>query len=325
MNKFRFAIMGAANIANKFCCAVNLLENCEVVAVSSKSMERAQAFADKNDLHAAYDDYEEMLIKEKPDCVYIAVTVNDHFRLCMLCMDYNVPVICEKAMFMNGREAEIVFKRSKEQRIFVMEATWSRYLPAIRQAKAWIEEGMIGEVRFLEASIGFVAPASDDNRYYNPALGGGAARDITIYAYELARMMVDKPFGEMKIQTVWGKTGVDLTEQILIRCEDILVSLITSFMIKLDETMVIYGDNGKIVIPKPHMASQAILYDEKDNTVEHFKDEQTQNGFVYEIRDCIECIHRGEIESKVVPHTLTLDCARLFDMITLPDKTKSKP
>ena len=321
MKKFRFAIMGAAKIAHKFCNGVKLLENCEVVAVASKSMERAQEFAEKNNLPAAYDSYEEMLIKEKPDCVYIAVTVNDHFRLCMLCLDYNVPVICEKAMFMNSSEAEIVFKRSQEQRVFVMEATWSRFLPAVRQAKAWIDQGKVGQVRFLDASIGFVAPAGDDNRYHSPSLGGGAARDITIYAYEIARMMVDKPFGETQIQAVWGKTGVDLTEHISIQCEDVLVSLVTSFAAKLDEIMIIYGEQGKVVVPRPHVASQAMLYDEKGELAEHFKDEVTQNGFIYEIADCIECIRSGKIESEVVPQALTLDCARLFDMI---DKTKEE-
>ena len=319
MKKFRFAIMGAAKIANKFCNAVKLVDNCEVTAVSSKSMERAQAFAEKNNLPAAYDDYEEMLIKEKPDCVYIAVTVNDHFRLCMLCLDYNVPVICEKAMFMNSQEAEIVFERSKKQQVFVMEATWSRFLPAVQQAKRWIDEGMIGDLRFVDASIGFVAPAGDDNRYHSAALGGGAARDITIYTYEIARMMVDKPFGETQIQTIWGKTGVDLTEHISIRCEDVLVSMVTSFAAKLDESMTIYGEKGKVVVPRPHVASQALLYNEKGELVSHFKDEQTENGFVYEIADCIDCIRSGKIESETVPQALTLDCARLFDQI---DKTR---
>ena len=55
MTNFRFAVMGAGNIANKFCDAVNRIADCEVAAVASKSMERAQAFARKNGLKAAYD------------------------------------------------------------------------------------------------------------------------------------------------------------------------------------------------------------------------------------------------------------------------------
>ena len=78
MSVFRFAIMGAGGIAKKFCNAVSLIEGCEVCAVASKSMERAQEFAEKNDVKKYYDSYEEMLQAEKPECEYIAETPQDH-------------------------------------------------------------------------------------------------------------------------------------------------------------------------------------------------------------------------------------------------------
>ena len=88
MKPFRFAILGAAKIGNKFCSAVSLLPDCEVTAVASKSMERAQQFAQRYEIPRFYDSYEEMLDKERPDCAYIAVTQNDHFRLTMMCLEY---------------------------------------------------------------------------------------------------------------------------------------------------------------------------------------------------------------------------------------------
>ena len=75
---FRFAIMGAGNIAGKFCDAVSHVKECEVAAVSSKSMERAADFSRRNNVPKAYDDYEEMLQKERPDCVYIATPPDSH-------------------------------------------------------------------------------------------------------------------------------------------------------------------------------------------------------------------------------------------------------
>ena len=96
---FRFAIMGAGNIAGRFCRAANALPACCVTAVASKSRERAGRFAAENGVPHFYADYEEMLEKEKPDAVYIAVTPHDHFRLCMLCLQHRTPVLCEKAMF----------------------------------------------------------------------------------------------------------------------------------------------------------------------------------------------------------------------------------
>ena len=81
MSTFRFAIMGAGNIAHQFCDEVTLVEDCEVSAIASKDLGRARKFAEECSVAHAYDNYEQMLIEEKPDCVYIAVTPNDHFRL----------------------------------------------------------------------------------------------------------------------------------------------------------------------------------------------------------------------------------------------------
>lgn len=315
MKNFRFAIMGAGKIANHFCHAVELIDGCEVVAIASKSAERAADFAERNHLPAAYADYEEMLIKEKPDCVYIAVTPHDHFRLSMMCLDHDVPVLCEKAMFRNSEEAETVFGRSKKQQKFVMEATWSRFLPAIKTAKKWIDEGQIGEVRYIETAIGFCAPKGDDNRYFNRELGGGAALDITIYGYELTRFMIDEPILNTEVRALFGSTGVDVTEHIMLRCEHLLAGITTSFVTNLEDRMVVYGANGKLIVPRPHVATEALLYNAKGELVEHFTDTETKNGFTYQIEETIDCIRSGKIESKVVPHELTIDCAKVFDLV----------
>lgn len=315
MGKFKFAIMGAGGIANRFCNAVKLIEDCEITAVSSKSMDRASEFAKKNGINSAYDSYEKMLVAEKPDCVYIAVTTNAHYELCMLCLDYKVPVICEKAMFTNSTQAETVFRRAAELKVFVMEAMWSRFLPAVNKAKQWLAEGLIGKPSFLDAAIGFLAPKDKTNRYYNPELGGGAAYDITVYTYEIATYLISQKIEEIQVSAIWAETGVDVTDHVSIRFTDMLASLKTSFVSAMDENIVIYGDKGKIVIPFPHYSWEAFLYTEKNELSVHFKDEETKDGFVYEIKEAMNCIQNGKIESSVVPHDLTIQCARLFDRI----------
>lgn len=315
MNTFRFAIMGAGNIAEKFCDASSRVEDCEVVAVASKSEERAQRFAAKNGVPAAYGSYEEMLVKEKPDCVYIAVTPNDHYRLSMLCLEHGVPVLCEKAMFQTGAEAREVFALSKEKGIFVMEALWSRFLPSVRQAKRWLSEGRIGVPEFASCTIGFHAEEDPSNRYYNPKLGGGAAKDITVYAYEITTYLLEQELKNMTVAATWSDTGVDLTDHITLEFEHTLADLMTTFAMSVEESLTIYGKKGKIKLPTPHYTSEGFLYDEKGELVEHFVDQKTENGFVYEIEETIRCIREGLYESQVVPHSVTLSCAELFDRI----------
>ena len=89
----------------------------------------------------------------------------------------------------------------------------------------------------------------------------------------------------------------------------------TSIVTGLEENLVIYGKNGKIIIPKPHVAKEAFLYAGNGELICHYVDNETENGFVYEIKEVIECIQAGEIESKTVPHELTLKCSKLFDRI----------
>ena len=315
MDTFRFAILGAGSIAGKFCQAVELVEGCQVCAVASKSLERAQAFAERHHLDRYYDSYEALLEQEKPDCAYIAVTPNDHHRLTMLCIRHGVPVLCEKAMFQDSREAQEAFGAAAQQHVFVMEAMWSRYLPAIRQVRHWLNNGAIGDAVMSQFSIGFAAPEDPENRYFNPRLGGGAAKDVTVYAYELTTWLMDQEILRMSVSATWGETGVDVSNHIAIDFEHTLADLSASFVTRMEQRMVIYGRRGKIVIPRPQAASEAFLYDAAGELTEHFTDTQTQNGFTYEIEDVMRCVREGRLESDTVPWADTLACARLFDRI----------
>ncbi|NLE14181.1 MAG: Gfo/Idh/MocA family oxidoreductase [Clostridiales bacterium] len=315
MNKFRFAVMGAGNIANKFCDAVKLISGCEVCAIASKSAERAADFASKHNIPASYNSYEAMLKAERPDCVYIAVTNDAHYELTSLCLEHKTPVICEKAMFSSSAEAEDIFARSKRDGIFVMEAMWSRYLPGNLKAKEWLDDGRIGKPVYMAVQIGFIAPPSVEGRYMGPQLGGGAARDITVYAYEIADMMLGAPTSEISVFSIDSGTGVDVTEHISYLCGRVPVSLTCSFVTRLPDELVIYGTEGKIVVRRTHYAPEPHLINNKGETVEVFTDTETKNGFVYEIADAVECIRAGKYESAVVPHSLTTACSKLFDLI----------
>ncbi len=315
MKPFRFAILGAAKIGNKFCSAVSCISGCEITAVASKSAERAQQFAARYGIPHYYDSYEEMLDKEQPDCAYIAVTQNDHFRLTMMCLDRKIPVLCEKAMFQNSTEAEAVFQKAKENNVFVMEAMWSRFLPTIRKVRSWVEEGRIGRVELAQCDIGFIAPYAADNRYFNPALGGGAAMDITVYAYEITTFVLNQSIRKITASAAWSDTGVDSSNHVSITFDHTLANLMTSFVTNMEDKLVLYGSTGKIVAPRPHCGSECFLYGNDGAVVEHFVDTRTQNGFTYEIEEAMRCIRSGLYESPVAPHQDTLDCAKLFDMI----------
>lgn len=313
---FRFAIMGAGNIANKFCDAVALLGDCQIVAVASKSYGRAENFAKRHGIAGFYDSYEQMLKAEKPDCVYIAACTDAHYELTMLCLGHGVPVLCEKAMFMNSEHARQAFTLSEQKKVFAMEAMWSRFLPAVNKAREWIQAGRLGELVCGNFMIGFHAPEDPANRYFNPDLGGGAAFDLLVYGYEITTYLIGGPAVVEAAEAVFTDQGVDVTDHVLIRFgSGALVSLEATFLSSVKNEMILYGKKGKLVLTTPHYSSEAFLYDEAGNCVEHYRDEGTVNGFTYEIEEAMNCIRKGQVESRVVPHELTLECAKLFDRL----------
>ncbi len=315
MDKFRLVILGAGNIANKMADAVKYVDEVELVAVGSKSMERAQAFAEKNGIPKAYDSYEKMLVEEKPDGAYIAVTVNGHYELSKLCLEHGVPILCEKTMYSTSAQAEEIFALAKEKNLFSMEAMWSRFLPAINKAKEWIGAGKIGEPIFGDFAYGFVAPEGNETRYWNPALGGGADYDLAVYGYELMTYLYDEPVEEAQTAAIFSESGVDATGHITLRFAKFLASIRTSFETNMDNKLEISGKKGRVCVPKPIFAEDTYLYNSKGEMVEHFHDDVTQNGFMYELQEFVKCVRAGVLESDRVPHALTLACAKVFDKL----------
>lgn len=309
---FRWVILGAGNIANKFADAVRRIDGAEVIAVGSRSAERAAEFARKNGIpHAG--SYEEVLAM-RPDAAYIAATTEAHADLTRLCIEHGVPVLCEKAMFTNSAEAEEVFALAREKAVFCMEAMWSRFLPTHAEMKRVLDSGAIGEVRYAEFAIGWHAPDGPGSRFFEPSLGGGAAYDLLVYCYELAEYYLGVPDAVEGVSVRYADTGVDETEAVTLRFPGCLCTLSASIAVNLEERAVLHGTKGTLIMPKPHFSGEFTLR-MNDGTESIWRDETTENGFVYEAEEVMRCVREGLTESPVVPHDLTLRCARVFDLI----------
>jgi len=312
--RFRWGIIGAGSIAGKMVDALRRTEGCELAAIASRDQSRADAFALKYGIPAAYGSYEAMLAAEKLDAVYIAARTDSHAALTRLCIDHGVPVLCEKAMFMSGAEAEEILAHAREKGVFAMEAMWSRFLPAVQEMKRRLDAGTAGEIHYAEFAIGWKAPDGPGNRFFDPAAGGGAAYDLLVYCYELAEYFFGVPEKVENVAVHWAQTGVDETETVTLRYPWGLAALSASIAVRLDERAVIHGRQAILHMPQPHFgASFTIRREEGD--AQHWQDTETVNGFVYEVQEVMRCVRAGLLESPTVPHDLTIRCARLFDEI----------
>ena len=139
MSKLRFGIMGAGGIAGHFVRAMAHIKTAEVVAVASKSIERAENFAKQNGL-ASFCTYDELLARDDIDAVYVATTHNFHYENIKACLEKGKHVLCEKAMVLNEDDARELFALAESKGLFLMEAMWTRFLPSMQKAKKWITD-----------------------------------------------------------------------------------------------------------------------------------------------------------------------------------------
>ena len=310
----RIGIMGTGGIAHHFVKALEGMDGLRAAAVCSRSLGRAQAFAREIGGCGAFDDPAQMLAL-RPDLVYIASTNDRHAAQTRACLERDVPVLCEKAMFLSLSEARQVFSLSEERGVFCMEAMWSVFLPALRQARAWAEAGAAGRDLVCDLTLGFRAPEDPLGRYFSQALGGGAMYDLTVYGIEITNWM----FGAtetVSVRACPAPTGVDAEDFVTLRAirSGTLVNIHTTFLEDVTESLVIRGSEGQIVVAHPHTATEAVLARHGERKV-RFQDTVTRHGFQYEIEECLACLAAGRRESRTVPHALTLSCARVFDRL----------
>ena len=313
MEMFRFGIMGAAKIGAKFCDAVRKIPGAQVAAVSSKSQERADAFARANGVPEAYGDYRQMLARPDIDGVYIDTTNNFHYENMLLCLEYGKPFLCEKAFTITKEQAQEVFAKAEKKGLFSMEAMWSRFTPAVQKAKEWIDSGRIGQVNLANYQFCFVSGNDASHRLNAPELGGGANRDIGVYAFEILSYLVNQPLLEAKTMASRFPYGSDCTDGMLLRFEHAIASTQVSFRAIAPETAWFCGDRGSIQLLGGHKGGGAVLYGPDRQEIERFEQPE-ENGFVYEIEEFIRGVREQKLESDVIPHRDTLLCMELFDL-----------
>lgn len=308
----RFGIMGAGRISHNFAGAVRKVEGAELVAVAAKNAERAKAWAESEGVPKYYGSYEEMLANPEIDAVYIGTTGNYHYENIIACLNAGKHVLCEKTMVETEERAKEVFALAKEKGLFLMEAMWSRFMPKTNKVRQWIAEGRIGEVKLIQATIGYLADKDPEERLYNPKLGGGVLFDLGVYLVDMIPYLVNQKIMDTEAWVEWASTGIDETVQLNMKLETCMASTQATFAAKVPEDVYIYGEKGYIRVPKFHWGHEAILLDTEERVVEHFQMPE-EFGFVYEVAEVVRCIEAGLTESAIASHEMTLESNRIFD------------
>lgn len=258
----QWGVLGTGAIARAFAEDLRLLPDAALRAVGSRDRGRGRAFlsAFGGAGGRVYESVEQLARDPEIDVVYIATPHPRHKDDCLACLDGGRAVLCEKPFTVDADEARAVVDRAREARKFLMEAMWTRFHPLIIKVADLVRSGQLGRIRLVTADIGHPTPFDPENRFFNPALGGGALLDRGIYPLSLAHMLLGRPDDVVGRATI-GTTGVDEQESALLTYSSgALAVLGSSLRGRLRNEAIIIGSKGRIRIHEPFYAPQRVTW-----------------------------------------------------------------
>lgn len=318
----KFAILGCGFIATKMAEAVKAIESrgVEAYAVASRSLTKAEKFAKDYGFGRAYGSYEELAKDPAVDLIYIATPHSEHYNNILLCLEHGKNLLVEKAFTANALMASEVIALAEEKGVFLSEAMWTRFLPAVQMVKDLILAGKIGKVESVEAD--FSMPLSHIERLRKPELAGGALLDLGIYSLTFADIFLtdDEIAGaenhivQTKTHCVKFDTGVDATDWIdLIYANGQVAHLKTSMVAPLKNEGVIYGTDGFIRVLNLNDMVEIQLFDKAGSLLESITPPRIENCYEYEVLACKDALEKGQKECAEMPHSKTMQMMTQMD------------
>ncbi|MDB5018201.1 MAG: hypothetical protein JWQ84_3033 [Mucilaginibacter sp.] len=318
MKTIRWGILGAGRIAGKFASDLKLVQDAELIAVGSRSQATADKFGQEFGIKYCHSSYEALVQNPEVDVIYIATPHVYHHENALLCLQHKKAVLCEKPFAMNTRQAAEMIATAKENKVFLMEALWTKFHPHYKKMRKMIGQGLLGEIRSVLINFGFKPLDPVPARLFDPALGGGTVLDIGIYNVFMAMSVLGKPDHIDAVMTP-ASTGVDEQCAILFRYNNgAMAQLFSTFSSNLATEADICGTEGRIrLTSKFYEPSATIEYYKERTDSRQIIPVEKEPGFGYQYEACHvnECLKKGLTESSVVTFADTLLLMETLDQI----------
>ena len=307
----RWGIIGPGNIAKQFANGVNHSKHCKLVAVASRTLDKANTFADEFNIPTRYGSYEALLADSNIDAVYIATPHTQHPQWAIKAAEASKHVLSEKPAGLNRYQAQAMIQAARENNVFFMEAYMYRTHPQIAKVIQLIQSGAIGDLCMIQANFSFNASdAAPDSRLRNNALGGGGILDVGGYTITMARLLAGstKTTGSInptKIKAVGiiGQTNVDDYAAASLEFPNgILAQVATGVCVNMDNQVRIFGSTGSITILTPWIPARkggtvqiVLKNDDGEQTIDITTDEYL---YGMEADTCAKAIAAGKQQAE---------------------------
>ncbi len=217
-NTLGWGLIGASTIARQYMIpAINAQPGSRVVAVMSRSAERARRYADDNNIARSYDAVEALLADPEVDVVYISTTNERHKAETLATARAGKHVLCEKPLALLLADALEMTAACREAGVVMGTNHHLRNAVTHRTLRRLIKEGAIG--RPLAARVFhavYLPPHLQTWRIKDPATGAGVILDITVHDTDTLRFVLDDEVEEVTaISTQQGLAEGSLEDAVM--------------------------------------------------------------------------------------------------------------
>jgi predicted dehydrogenase len=309
----RWGVIGPGSIAGRFVDALRSSGTQQVVAVGSRAAERATSFAASHGITGTAGTIEQILDLTDVDVIYIATPHDSHRALAESALDAGKHVVVEKPLATREADATAITSRARDRGLLAMEAMWTRYLPQADVLRQLLDDHAIGEVTYVSADFGFVAPYDPRHRLFNPALAGGALLDAGVYPVSFIASVLGPP-GPVTASGTLASTGVDDHAQLTLPYGSAIGAATTSLRSALPVRAVIAGTGGRIEIEPPFIGPSSLTLSTgamwgPDPDAARWTDDALADPYDalhYEADAAARFIAEGRVESPVHDHAETV-------------------
>ena len=306
MDEIRWGVVGPGRIAQSVIGDFAHVEGARAVAVASRSADRARAFAAEHGLPRAHGSYADVLADPDVDVLYLATPHPQHHAVALAAIEAGKALLVEKAFTATVAGAREVAAAARAADVFVMEAMWTRFQPAVVRLRELIADGAIGEVRSVQADLGVQRQFDPTDRLFAKELGGGALLDLGVYVVSFAQMVMGAPDSVAATGSLF-ETGADAEATLLLGWSDgRSAALTTSLRTVLPGTARVVGTAGWIdVLPRFHHPDTIVLH-RAGAEPETITRPHLGGGYAHELVEVTDCLRAGATESATMPLADTL-------------------
>jgi predicted dehydrogenase len=301
-----WGIIGCGQIATAFATALSQVPGACLRGVAARELSRAADFAKRFSAQQSYGDYASLFADPQIDIVYIATPHHNHAALSLQAIAAGKAVLCEKPVALNAADWDRVTAAAEQAQVFVMEAMWTRFMPAVQELQAQLDAGLIGPVQLIQADFGIHNDWDPRGRMLNPELGGGALLDLGIYPLTFASILFRaQPVSLHGFMKPAVETGVDEFSSYHADYGDgRFAQLMSACRLKVPHQARIYGTRGRVIVDD-FFHPQGFTVERHGQAPKTVKRPFQSTGYQFEAVEAQRCLAKGLTESPTCPWSST--------------------